>query len=454
MASFESKPQSPRFLTYEDAREISVMYGTPAYVYNEREMRSQAANALNFPVNFGLKVRYAMKACPNANILRIFHSIGLHFDASSGYEVDRALLAGVPASSISLSAQELPGNFVNLLNAGIHFNACSLHQLEQFGKVFNSSFAKKECGVRFNPGVGSGGTGKTNVGGHAASFGVWHEHIPEVKRIAEEYGINIIRVHTHIGSGSDPLIWQQATHLSLAIVSQFPNVTTLNLGGGYKVGRTHLEPSTNLQEIGAPVKQLIGEYAEQTNRKLDLEIEPGTYLMANCGSLLCKVQDVCSTTKDFMELPTDEDSEGFRFLKLDAGMTELLRPSLYAAQHPISLIEKDTTSYNDCDNNPEEYVVVGHCCESGDLFSCEPGASESLRKVSFPRKMRIGDYVSIDGTGAYCSSMSTKNYNSFPEAPEMLIRCDGTIVCIRRKQSLEQIIQNEMALSRNMNRTE
>ena len=79
----------------------------------------------------------------------------------------------------------------------------------------------------------------------------------------------------------------------------------------------------------------------------------------------------------------------------------------------------------------EEYIVVGHCCESGDLFSCAPGEPETL-KPRLLSKAAIGDLVTIEGAGAYCSGMSTKNYNSFPEAPEVMIDKAGGVHLIRR----------------------
>lgn len=104
-------------------------------------------------------------------------------------------------------------------------------------------------------------------------------------------------------------------------------------------------------------------------------------------------------------------------------MTEVLRPSLYGAQHPISVLNdtKDTS----------EYVAVGHCCESGDLFTCAPGEPDVLAPQVMNR-VNLGDLVTIGGTGAYCSSMSTKNYNSFPEAAEVMLSSNGSIDLIRR----------------------
>ncbi len=94
-------------------------------------------------------------------------------------------------------------------------------------------------------------------------------------------------------------------------------MNTLNLGGGYKVGRMNYEPSTDLQVVGVPVRDAIEAFAVETGRKLRLEIEPGTFLVANSGALLTSVQDIVSTGQN-----------GYLFMKLDSGMTEVLRPSL------------------------------------------------------------------------------------------------------------------------------
>lgn len=114
--------------------------------------------------------------------------------------------AGISPRKISLSSQEFPLDFADLYPLGIEFNACSLHQLKRFGELFPGA----SCGIRFNPGVGSGGTEKTNVGGPSSSFGIWHDQVADVKEIASFHGINIKKIHTHIGSGSDPSVWTRA----------------------------------------------------------------------------------------------------------------------------------------------------------------------------------------------------------------------------------------------------
>ena len=149
--------ETSKFLNFDIASKIKAAHGTPVFVYDEASLRGQAEKALLFPNAFGLKVRFAMKSCPNAAITQLFYSMGINFDASSGYEVSRLIRAGISAGAISLSSQEMPLNFKELYEQGIEFNACSLQQLETFGQLFPGG----SCGVRFNPGKGSGGTGKT-----------------------------------------------------------------------------------------------------------------------------------------------------------------------------------------------------------------------------------------------------------------------------------------------------
>jgi len=257
-----------------------------------------------------------------------------------------------------------------------------------------------------------------------------------VPAIVEKYNLTVERIHTHIGSGSDPGIWQQVGTKSLSFCKLWDSVHTLNLGGGYKVGRNPGEPTTDLQEIGRPVRAAFEEFAANNNgRQLHLEIEPGTYLVAMAGALVSTVQDKVVTTGD----------GGHTFLKLNAGMTDVLRPSLYGAVHPMTVLP-GSGKVEDVGDEQESVVVVGHCCESGDLMTPAPGEPEELAERVL-RKAEIGDILIMDGSGAYCSGMSTKNYNSFPEAPEVLVDKSGGVHLIRARQSLEQIYENEVTVA-------
>jgi len=431
-------PSESVFLTPETAKKcIDVANGTPLYAYSMQKLNENADACLAFPNAYGLTVRYAMKASPNGSILKLFNKKGIHIDASSGHEVKRAMDAGIPAENISLSTQELPANFAELIDLGVKVNACSISHLERIGQHYAGTGQK--VGVRVNPGVGSGGfssstTGfsKTNVGGPSSSFGIWHELVEDgtVPAIVEKYGLNVERIHTHIGSGSDPKIWQQVATKSLSFCKIFPTVTALNLGGGYKVGRNPGEPTTDLQEIGKPVAEAFKTFAAENGRELKLEIEPGTYLVAMAGALVSSVQDKVFTTGD----------AGHVFLKMDAGMTDVLRPSLYGAIHPLTIFPASGDS-NDVGDESESVVVVGHCCESGDLMTPKEGEPEAIGEREL-RKAEIGDIIVMDGSGAYCAGMSTKNYNSFPEAPEVLVD-DEEVHLIRARQPLEDIWANE-----------
>ncbi len=416
---------SLRFLSPKEVDDIRIEFGTPVFVYDEASLRANARTLKAFPNAFGLKPRYAMKAAPTAAIIRIFNQEGLGIDASSGHELERAIRVGFGTESISLSTQQMPENFRVWVDEGVSINLCSLNQI----KLFASICPGRTVGLRFNPGLGSGGTNRTNVGGPASSFGIWKGDLLEARKLCDEANLEVTRIHTHIGSGSDPEVWKKVAGMSLDIVRQFPDVRSLNLGGGFKVGRMRDETSTNLGEVGGPVKTAFEEFAAETGRELLLELEPGTFLVANACSLVTKIQDVTSTGE-----------EGYRFLKLDAGMTEILRPSLYGAQHPIVVLPEDLEA---TPRMEMKQVVVGHCCESGDLLTPVDGDPEALDTRRLPEG-QIGDSCVIEGVGAYCSAMSAKNYNSFPEAPEVLRREDGSFALIRKRQLLDQILENEL----------
>lgn len=410
-------------LSLEEARDLRNRIGTPLYLYDEELLREAAQAALAFPHAFGLTVRFAMKACPNRRILQLFDRLGLHFDASSGHEVLRLAAAGIAMRKVSLATQELPADFAELVESGILLNACSLRQLEAYGERFPGT----EVGVRFNPGLGSGGTRRTNVGGPASSFGIWHESLREVRAILRRYSLKVIRVHSHIGSGSDPAVWQRVAGLTLDLVRELPDVQTVNLGGGYKVGRVEGEATTDLQAIGRPVREQFEAFAAGTGRRLQLEIEPGTYLVARAGAILASIQDIVAT-----------GSDGHLFYKLDSGMTEILRPSLYGAQHGIRVIGK---SMGKGERRPA--LVVGHCCESGDILTPAPDEPEVLAPRELP-VAEVGDFCLITGAGAYCAAMPAKNYNSFPESPEVLRSVEGEFQLIRKRQPVEAIWANEV----------
>jgi len=402
------------------AAEVRRRFGTPCYVYDRAALEAAARTALAFPAPFGLTLRYAMKANPSRGILTLFRDLGLHVDASSDHEVERALRAGFAPDRIQLTSQMPSRNLKEHVARGVLFNACSLYQLEEFGRIAPGG----EVSVRMNPGLGTGSTKRTNTGGPASSFGIWHEAMGEVVAIGKRYGLRFRRLHSHVGSGTDPEVWKRCARMTLDLVAALPDVATVNLGGGFKVGRMPEEPSVDLADVGAHVRRELEAFRERDGRALHLEIEPGTFLVANAGVIVASCVDV-----------VDTGAEGYAFAKLDAGMPEITRPSLYGAQHPIDVLARG--------REQAAIVFVGPCCESGDILTPAPGDPEALAPRWVPRP-QIGDLVVVGGTGAYCAAMATINYNSYPQAPEVMLEADGALTLLRRRQVPEQVWQNEI----------
>ena len=407
-------------ITADVAAEVRRRFGTPCYVYDRAALEGAARAALAFPAPFGLTVRYAMKANPSRGILTLFRDLGLHVDASSDYEVERALRAGFAPDRVQLTSQMPSRALREHVARGVLFNACSLHQLEEFGRVAPGG----EVSVRMNPGLGTGSTKRTNTGGPASSFGIWHEAMGEVVAIARRHRLRVRRLHSHVGSGTDPEVWKRCARMTLDLVQALPEVAIVNLGGGFKVGRMPEEPSVDLVDVGAHVRREIEEFRARDGRPLHLEIEPGTFLVANAGAIVASCVDV-----------VDTGAEGYLFAKLDAGMPEITRPSLYGAQHPIDVLARG--------REQAAVVFVGPCCESGDILTPAPGDPEALAPRWGPRP-EIGDLVVVGGAGAYCAGMATINYNSYPQAPEAMLGSDGRLTLLRRRQAPEQVWQNEV----------
>ena len=128
-------PGWPGGLTAKIAALVRERFGTPCYVYDRAALEAAARQALAVPAPYGLTLRYAMKANPSQGILALFRDLGLHVDASSDFEVERALRAGFPPERVQLTSQMPSRRLAEHVRRGVLFNACSLHQLEEFGRV-------------------------------------------------------------------------------------------------------------------------------------------------------------------------------------------------------------------------------------------------------------------------------------------------------------------------------
>jgi diaminopimelate decarboxylase len=414
-----------KFLSADEVRDIAERYGTPVFVYDEASMTDAARRFAALPSANGLTVRYSVKACPTRAVIRVFDRLGLDFDTSSMWEALRVVGAGVAADRILLTAQEavFDERLRALVEAGLQFDAGSLRQLDQYGRAFPGGTVS----VRVNPGFGSGLVNRLTSGGPNSSFGIWHEEIGDVKRLVDAYRLRLVRVHSHIGSGHHRDILIKAARALLAVARQFSDVEIIDLGGGYRVKSLLTDPEHDHREWAGELGDELRGFAEETGRRIRVELEPGTAIMANSGSLVTRVVDVVST-----------GPSGHRFVKIDGGLTELIRPSYYGAVHPLVSVP----ATGPLRSERQRYCVVGHCCIAGDLLTPAPGLVEELSPVSLART-EPGDLLVVERAGGYAASMSLKNFNSFPEAPEVLRRIDGSVEVIRDRQTLDQIIANE-----------
>lgn len=348
----------------------------------------------------------------------------------------RALAAGIPIEKIQISSQELGKHVRELIEKGVFFVATSLYQLEFFGK----NFPGKSCGIRVNPGVGSGAFAKISTGGRSSSFGIWHEKMEEVQKIAEMYHLSITKLHFHIGSENSPEGWVASAEFGFPILEKFPTITHFDMGGGHKMAIMPFEKQADLQAIGTALALKFQDFYEKTGRKIHLEMEPGKYLTINSCSMITEIQDI-----------VDTGEEGYQFLKINSGMNDMPRVAMYGVQEPIFVVPAPphpTSPYKGEEQTSElkKYAVVGHCCESSDLLTCKLYEAETIETRELP-EAHIGDYLVVDGVGAYNAGMAIKNYNSFPESGELLLRESGEIIEIRARESVVDIWRNEREIN-------
>ncbi|MBN1607515.1 MAG: diaminopimelate decarboxylase [Polyangiaceae bacterium] len=415
-------------------------YGTPLYLYDERTIVERCRNVLAMPNAFGLHAGYAMKANANRAIVQLVAREGIGIDASSLNEVRRARMAGIASRRIVLTTQEVPegadrSELETLMSEGLLYNACSLRQLHLVAEF--AARTRARLSMRVNPGVGSGETVTRNTGDNYSSFGIHMTQLAEATSQARKRGLTIEQVHVHIGSGGDPAVWQSNVDRMLAITEQyFPSARTLNLGGGFKEARMPEEIAADVQALGHYAERRFRQFAERTGRRLVMAVEPGTYVMANSGYLVTSVID-----KKW------SGPEGFEFLVVNGGMECNTRPALYGSRHPFYVVSANgsvlSSDFDPAVKQQPGRVVAGRCCESGDSQTLDAEGHVVPRPMADPS---VGDYVVIGGVGAYCASMSVFNYNSHRQAPEVLLREDGSLQLIRRRQTLEQITANEFAL--------
>jgi diaminopimelate decarboxylase len=391
-------------------------FGSPLWIYDFGVIEKRIWDLRYFAV-----VRYAQKACPNINILSRMKDVGIDVDAVSAGEIVRALKAGFEPSQIRYTADVFDKDALALVKEhSIPVNIGSPDMLEQMHEAgINVPLA-----IRINPGFGHGHSKKVNTGGELSKHGIWHENLESLMKRAKELGFSVECLHMHIGSGSDFSHLSQvvaAMEKSAPIIGE--NLKVISIGGGlpvsYKRGEQNNVDLEKYYEMWDTSRKKL---SKDLAHYLQLEIEPGRYLMAESGILAAEIRAVKKVGSNL-------------FYLLDAGFTDLVRPAFYGAYHHISVIPMNGRELGE----EVDAIVAGPLCESGDVFTQEEGSFVVSRKLP---QACVGDLLVLHDAGAYGSAMSS-NYNSKLLAPEVLWENDK-FVQIRKRQTFDQLLANEL----------
>ena len=396
---------------------LADQFGTPLWVYDAATIRQRIAQVSNFDT-----VRFAQKACSNIHILKLMREQGVKVDAVSRGEILRALAAGFKAggepSEIVFTADLFDAATLDcVVEHGVPVNAGSIDMLRQLGPRSTGH----AVWLRINPGFGHGHSNKTNTGGEHSKHGIWHADLPAALSAIAQHGLKLVGLHMHIGSGVDYTHLEQVCSAMVALVKRAGvDLEAISAGGGLSIPYREGEAPIDTAHYFSLWDAARREIATHLGHAVHLEIEPGRFLVAEAGVLLTEVR----ATKQM---------GGNRFTLVDAGFSDLMRPSMYGAFHAMSMLPAD--------GQPRPVlptVVAGPLCESGDVFTQAEGGVVLTRDLP---EAKVGDLLVLHDAGAYGASMSS-NYNSRPLIAEVLV--DGDMHrLIRRRQTVDELLALE-----------
>lgn len=404
--------------------------GTPVYIYSQATLGDHLHKIQQAYAELDTTVCFSVKACGNINILKYLVSQGSGFDVVSGGELYRVLQAGGdPKKVVYAGVGKTDKEIVDALNAGIaYFNIESEEELDTLVHLAETHGKHTKVALRVNPDVEYETHKYITTGKKENKFGI---DIERARAVFQKYRghshVRVCALHVHLGSGGktiDPYV--NAVEKILPLVDELRAsghvIEALDLGGGYGADyETGSVPSAEDYAQGL-VPLLRG-------KQLKLILEPGKSICANAGILVTRV------------LYTKQ-SGSKRFAIVDAGMNDLIRPSLYQAFHfiwPTQVSEAFTPVRRSkrilCEGT-QEVDVVGPICESGDF----------LAKDRALPPVRRDDLLAVFSAGAYGFTMSS-NYNARGRAPEVLVNGDCYHL-IRRRESYEDLVALEHVQSR------
>ena len=387
---------------------------TPAYMYSKRKI-IENVNTLKS----GLKkvdglICFSVKANSNLNLLKILVNEGLGMDIVSGGELRKALLAGCNSKKIVFSGVgKSPIDIEYAIREDILlFNVESESELFVINEISKKLGKVTSIAVRVNPDVSPNTHPYISTGLKENKFGISiNDSLNLHKKIKNFKNIRVIGVDFHIGSQ----ITEVKPYIDSLIkienyIEELRNydiqLEFLDIGGGF--GLIDNSDSFNLG-------LMLNEIANKLKSfNLKIIVEPGRSIIGNTSFLISKVLYI-------------KKNESKNFAICDAGMNDLLRPTLYKSYHEIV----NLSNFPSSDKNLNVFDIVGPVCESSDCF--------------FPKKsidLSENDYIAIMNTGAYGYSMAS-NYNSRPKPVEILVD-DNKCIVIRKKESIDDLMKNEI----------
>lgn len=395
-------------------RKIIEEVGTPFYLYSSNTISNHFKAFDSAFEKVPHTVCFAAKSCSNIAILRLLAGLGAGMDIVSGGELHRALLAGVePGKIVYAGVGKTKEEIKYALETGIMmFNVESTQELFAIDEVAEDLGKKARVSLRVNPDVDPKTHPYISTGLKQNKFGINIDDAFEEYKLAKGLeNIEVVGIQKHIGSQItqiSPFVdaLEKVVNLANRLRDEAGiNIQYLDIGGG--LGITYKDESPpHPRELAAAIVPML----EKTG--YTIVFEPGRLIMGNAGILVAKV------------LYT-KVNEGKNFVIVDAGMNDLVRPSLYGSyQEIIPVVKKNSKPKIVAD-------IVGPICESGDF----------LAKDRTLPTFEQGDFLAVMSAGAYGFSMSS-NYNSRPRVAEVLVKGDEFHI-IRRRESYEDLVRGE-----------
>lgn len=366
--------------------------GTPVYVYSLRRVLDNYRRLQQAFAPVSAQLHYSVKANGNAAILEALVEQGSSFDCVSGGEIRRVLAAGGAARQIVFAGVgKTRAEIVYAVESGVGWlNVENALELDYIQAAAERAGAESVLvALRLNPQVTANTHPKIATGHGGAKFGMTAEVIRDLLAKQGNYPrINFAGIHIHIGSQlGDSQATLRALEKALDLARPYPQIRTINLGGGLPVAYRFADSLPPLDELVHSLASRLGEYR--------VLLEPGRAIVADAGALLAEVLYV-------------KRQAGQVFYILDAGMTDLLRPALYDAHHEVLPLRKPSAG-------GEVAQVVGPVCESTDVLA---------RDRLLP-PLQVGDKVALMTAGAYGMAMAS-TYNARPLPTEVVVNVDGT----------------------------